>query len=358
MNEVRVSTIRLRDYPTIPLYNIKAVVQATGITSSTLRAWERRYQVTQPQRSESGYRLYSDRDIALIRWLKSQVDAGMAISQAVAWLETLSDQAKGLEHVQLPESNDAKPERMTPVTHHLAKRDYIGLQQELLQALLQLNDTVAEQILAEAFSLYPIEHVGEKIIVPVLVEIGERWHQGKINIAHEHFATAYLQQRLAAILRTVPTAGSKALIWIGCAPSEEHEIGALLLTIYLRRAGYQAQYLGKNIPVKDFMENVEEHRPTMILLSATTHKAALQLVHLTQALSELDGHRPIIGYGGQIFRRETELRNIVTGIYMGDTALEAVDSTNELLGQVTWVGSTIGRSTVDPANDTKSEERS
>ena len=83
------TNIRLSDYATTPLYNIKAVVQATGISPSTLRAWERRYHMCSPQRSESGYRLYSDRDVAIIRWLKSQVDAGMAISQAVAWLDSL-----------------------------------------------------------------------------------------------------------------------------------------------------------------------------------------------------------------------------------------------------------------------------
>lgn len=340
------STIRLRDYPNTPLYNIKAVVQATGISSSTLRAWERRYQVTQPQRSESGYRLYSDRDIAIIRWLKSQVDAGMAISQAVSWLESLTDEANGLEHVLLPDHNDEKSDRSTPITHHMAVRDYDSLQRELLQALLQLNEASAEQVLAEAFALYPVELVGEKVVVPVLVEIGDRWHKGKINVADEHFATAYLQQRLAAVLRTVPTAGGEALIWVGCAPTEEHEIGALLLTIYLRRAGYRVQYLGKNIPIKDLVDNVQEHQPAMILLGATTENAAKELAKLSQFLSELSGNRPIIGYGGQVFRKNTDLRNQITGIYMGDTALEAVESTNELLRSATH-GRMVNSSSTD-----------
>ncbi|MEZ4673654.1 MAG: B12-binding domain-containing protein [Caldilineaceae bacterium] len=181
-------------------------------------AWERRYQVTQPQRSDSGYRLYSDRDIMVIRWLKQQVDAGMAISQAVAWLETLTQEATDLEHVQLPGNNETQSERMTPVTQHMALRDYAGLQADLLQALLEFSEKKAEATLAEAFALYPVELIGDKIITPVLVEIGERWHRGEINITSEHFATAYLQQRLAAILRTAPNAGSGPLIWVGCAP--------------------------------------------------------------------------------------------------------------------------------------------
>lgn len=326
------STIRLRDYPATPRYNIKAVVQATGITSSTLRAWERRYQVTNPQRSDSGYRLYSDRDIALIRWLKSQIDTGMAISQAVAWLETLTTEAKGLEHVLLPAKNETNSERTEPITQHMATRDFPSLQQDLLTALIRLDEQAAEQLLSEAFALHPLEIVGEKVITPVLVEIGEQWHQGKINIAHEHFATAYLQQRLAAILRTVPTAGGNRAIWVGCAPTEEHEIGALLLTIYLRRSGYQVQYLGKDIPLPDFIENVEVYRPTMILLSATTKEAATHLAQLTAAVSKLDHHRPLIGYGGRIFQSQPELRDQVTGTYIGNSALDAIEWTNKMLG--------------------------
>jgi methanogenic corrinoid protein MtbC1 len=129
----------------------------------------------------------------------------------------------------------------------------------------------------------------------------------------------------------VPISGQKSLIWVGCAPKEEHEIGALLLTIYLRRAGYQVQYLGKNIPINDFTADAQRYRPAMILLSATTEEAAHQLAQLTTALSNLADQRPIIGYGGRVFKNRPELRDQITGIYMGDTALEAIDSTNELL---------------------------
>lgn len=324
--------INLSDYPETPLYNIKAVVKATGISSSTLRAWERRYHVTQPQRSDSGYRLYSDQDIVLIRWLKAQVDAGMAISQVVAWLEKLQEEAGDLRKVQLPGTPESRPDRMPPASQHMAIRDYQSLQTELINALLQFDEESAESVLAEAFSLYPVELVGEQLIAPVLIEIGERWHRGEINVTNEHFATAYLQQRLAAILRTIPVSGGNSLIWVGCAPTEEHEIGALMLTIYLRRAGYHTQYMGKNLPIPDLIAQVKARQPAMILLSATTQRSVESLKALTEALSNLTDPRPIIGYGGRLFQTHPELRNQIAGIYMGDTALEAIESTGELLG--------------------------
>ena len=326
------STIHLRNYPNTPLYNIKAVVQATGITSSTLRAWERRYQVTQPQRSDSGYRLYSDRDILLIRWLKTQVDAGMAISQAVSWLETLAKEAGGLEQVSLPLTQEAYADRVTQITQHMALRDYETLQKDLLIALIEFSEERAEEVLAEAFSLYPLELVGEKLIAPVLVEIGDRWHKGLVSASTEHYASSYLQHRLAAILRTIPKNTGTPLIWVGCAPKEEHEIGSMLLTIYLRHAGYHVQYFGKNLMAEDFVADVRRRQPTMVLLSASTEEAAKALGNLTKELAALDGPRPILGYGGRAFKQKPELRNTITGIYMGESALEAIDSTNELLG--------------------------
>jgi len=326
------SDIRLQEYPVTPLYNIKAVEQSTGISSSTLRAWERRYQVCQPQRSDSGYRLYSDRDIAIIRWLKAQVDAGMSISQAVAWLDKLSADAGSLERIVLPVSGELLTMPLPPATHHLMRRDYAILQKELLTVLLNFDEDGADHVLAEAFALYPIELVGEHVIAPVLVEIGERWHRGELSVTREHFATALLQQRLAGILRTAPHPNRKNLIWVVCAPGEEHEIGALLLTIYLRRAGYQTQYLGKNIKAADLVNDAAQYQPAMILLSATTRESATNLQMLTKALAQLTTVRPIIGYGGRIFKQHPELRNAITGVYMGDSAYEAIESTGELLG--------------------------
>jgi methanogenic corrinoid protein MtbC1 len=324
-------TIRLSDYATTPLYNIKAVVQATGISPSTLRAWERRYQMCSPQRSESGYRLYSDRDVAIIRWLKSQVDAGMAISQAVAWLETLEAAATGSEHGILPPSAALHGAAAAALPRREAVRSFEALQHDLTQALVGYDEVAAEQVMAEAFAMYPVEEVGEHVVTPVLVEIGERWHRNEISVTREHFATSYLLHRLATLLRTVPNLDNGPALWVGCAPGELHEAGAVLLAIYLRRAGYQIHYLGQNLPIDDFVGEVRRRRPAMVLLSASTSEAANGLRRMADELAHLEMPRPIIGYGGRIFVRQPELRAQISGVYLGDSAQEAVDTVREML---------------------------
>src|SRR5271165_2553553 len=89
-------------YSDDPVYNMKAVTQRTGIPAATLRAWERRYHALAPCRTDGNYRLYSERDIATLRWLKFQLDAGLSISRAVVLLERMREHS-------LPAAIEAEP---------------------------------------------------------------------------------------------------------------------------------------------------------------------------------------------------------------------------------------------------------
>jgi methanogenic corrinoid protein MtbC1 len=205
------------------------------------------------------------------------------------------------------------------------------LQQRLLHALLAYQEDGAEAVLAHAFALYSIEQVGEEVIMPVLVEIGDRWHRGLLSVTREHYATNYLIQRLAALLRTVPNATNTPLIWVGCAPGEQHEIGAMLLSIYLRRVGYTVRYLGQDLPGEDLVAETKLVKPELLLFSATTVEAANKLQSLCEMLANLDPPRPMIGYGGRAFNLRPELRDEIAGVYLGATAVEAVESIGDLL---------------------------
>ena len=121
------------------------------------------------------------------------------------------------------------------------------------------------------------------------------------------------------------------LIWVGCAPGELHEIGALLLSIYLRRSGYQVSYLGQNLPVDDFVDEARRQKPVMLLFSATTINAVQELAKLTSALAQAETGGPLIGYGGQVFSRYPELRDNITGEYLGTSALGAMERINSML---------------------------
>lgn len=70
------------------MYSIKQVGAMLGIQAVTLRAWESRYNAVTPERTDSGYRMYTEENIADLRWLKEQIDQHQAsISEAVRMLK-------------------------------------------------------------------------------------------------------------------------------------------------------------------------------------------------------------------------------------------------------------------------------
>src|SRR3712207_3606306 len=104
-------------YSSEPRYNTKVVVRETGVPADTFRAWERRYGVPMPHRTPAGQRLYSDRDIAIVHWLRDRTAEGMTISQAVHLLESGHAAAE----------SDAQPVA------------WDRLEQQLVEALLRLD---------------------------------------------------------------------------------------------------------------------------------------------------------------------------------------------------------------------------
>src|ERR1700724_1504916 len=102
----------LEYYADVPLFNTKAVVQKTGIAAPTLRAWERRYTILAPERAQNDYRLYSERDIAIIGWLKDRVDVGMSISQAIALFRHLEEEQNQLHRKDLPPESTSPSQEM------------------------------------------------------------------------------------------------------------------------------------------------------------------------------------------------------------------------------------------------------
>ncbi len=306
----------LNNYDDTPIYTIKTVVHETGIAPATLRAWERRYGCLSPGRSEGGYRLYSERDIAILHWLKQQIDAGVSISRAAALLDMRqgsgdwTDQAISRTSVELP----------SPPEGARATAIIVG---DLVEALLAYDETRAEKILNEAFALHAVEIVAEEVVGPALVEIGDRWHRGEASVIQEHFATGFLRRRLTALFNAYAQPASGPLAVTGAGPGEWHDVGILLVSIALRRQGWRVIYLGQNVPVDQYIDQILALHPSAVCLSASTRVSAAALARVHAAVIALPKPRPQLCLGGQAFNSDPELRNSFPGAHV-------ISSTREL----------------------------
>ena len=307
-----------------PKFTIKAVSAQTGVLPVTLRAWERRHEVLTPHRSDNRYRLYSERDIAILRWIKSRVDDGVSISEAVAELRQMIRNGIWPEVTPGAPQPDIRPSSVQPATYAV----------QLYKALIRHDEVRAGEIMRQILAGYDLKTLFEAILIPCLVEIGEAWYRGEIRITTEHFASAYLRGKLLALLQSYPLRRNAPYIMLGSAPTEQHEMGSLMLAILLRSRGYRVEYLGPDIPIEDLVDYAKQERPAMIILSASMEEAALEMRRLQEKLSRLRP-APIFGYGGRAFNNRPELSQRVPGIFLGKSISEATDAVQRLLSERT-----------------------
>jgi methanogenic corrinoid protein MtbC1 len=312
----------LTDYPDEPIYNMKAVEQQTGIPAATLRAWERRYALMEPKRTPNGYRLYSDRDVALLSFVRTQMHEGLTISRVVAMLEAMHG---GGEPIWVEDDEKAV------IMRHDSPLPPSDLVQPLFHALIELDDIRADEILEQAFTMYTMPTVYVEIIAPTLVEIGEAWHRGEVFVSIEHFSSSYLRGRLLAILQAHSHLSQMPRIFVGCAPTERHEMGAMIFSVILRQQGYRVVYLGQDVPTDDLIELARREHPAMVCLSASSPTTALLLRNLNEQLSTIQSPTPIFVYGGRAFDNDPDLCRAVEGHYLGSDPRIAAKAVNTML---------------------------
>ncbi len=360
--EERLGWPELERYSDNPLFNTKAVVQQTGIPAPTLRAWERRYKILSPERANNDYRLYSERDIAMIRWLKERVDSGMSISQAVAMLRHLDEEhrqahllqeniqgtmpsfqvtlpSSGTNPQELVEGSETQSEGINrqievedasapsaanisnvadegtldnyPATHSMRI-----VRERLLEAFSALDEELASKLMASTLAIYPLEEVCSRLIIPVLWRIGQLWEQGLITVSVEHFASGFLRGLLTNLLHVTPSPGTGPLAITCCAPYEAHEVAPLILALFLRRAGVRVIYLGQSIEIEGLLHTIRQLRPTLLCVSVTVPALLATMRDLGRQIEEMSPPRPIFAFGGQVFVEHPQLVGQVPGIYV------------------------------------------
>ncbi|HEX6952835.1 MAG TPA: B12-binding domain-containing protein [Gaiellaceae bacterium] len=197
-----------------------------GVSPELLRAWERRYGLLQPIRSEGGFRLYTGEDADRVERMKRALDDGLSAAQAARLALTPARPTEGaLEHART----------------------------RLLAAAHDYDEAAVHSVLDEALAGFALETVLRELILPALREIGDEWERGELEIGQEHFATTLIRERLLALSRYWSRGGGQLAI-LACAPRELHDIGLIAFGLVLRSHGWRIFYLGANTPVETLAE--------------------------------------------------------------------------------------------------------
>ncbi|MGC9399579.1 MAG: MerR family transcriptional regulator [Anaerolineae bacterium] len=306
-----------------PIYNIGAVERMMEIPAATLRAWERRYGFPKPERTPGGHRIYSEKDVEALRWIKARLDEGLQISQAIEALRALKEAGRPLTSLSQP---TAAPD----VVKGAASPEAFA--EGLLEALLDNDTATADALLGKVLSLYPLEDLLLHVIRPTLREIGERWLRREINVAVEHAATHYLRHRLIMWLETGPPPYPVSPTLLACAPDELHEGGLLILGVMLRRRRWPVSYLGQSLPLADLAAFVRATRPSAVVIAAMRTETAETLSAWPRYLPQVaESGRPPFTYGGLVFTEQPAWRERVPGIFLGPDLGEGLETLVHLL---------------------------
>lgn len=233
-------------------YPIRAVAKITGLSLDTLRAWERRYKAVVPERSDRG-RQYGPEHIERLLLLNQLVQKGHAIGGIASRSD---EELRGLL-TQQPSQRVSAP---TPPVDMLAP----------ILAAIESFDTVraSDELSRLAAVLSPSDLVYQ-VAVPLMREVGIRWHNGTLAIAQEHLVSEMLRTLLGSMMRLFRPSNPAMKMVLATPAGESHEFGILAAAMLASLAGVEPVYLGPNLPAREIADAVRRTSAKVVALSIT-----------------------------------------------------------------------------------------
>ena len=241
-------------------YPIKVVSQMTGLSVHVIRAWEKRYNVVEPDRTDTNRRLYSEVDIEKLKLLNDALHLGHNIG-GIANL-SLSE----LKNLLSKESQSPTYSGNGMVTYgpEVIVEEIIS---ECIEAIKVYNAKQLESILLNASAKLTQPVLIEELIIPLVYRVGEMWHNGEIRVANEHLASSVIRGFLFNLLESYSVSDSAPVVVSATPRGQEHELGALIAGVVAASSGWKVIYLGSNLPAEEVGAVVSHLNARVVALS-------------------------------------------------------------------------------------------
>ncbi len=269
-------------------YSIRDLERLSGIKAHTIRIWEKRYGLVEPQRTTTNIRTYCDSELKKLLNISMLNRNGFKISK----IARLS------------------PGEITEKVNQIARHnvDAQGQIEGLTIAMIEFDEVMFERILARSIIQFGFEETIIKIIYPFLVKIGLMWQTGVINPAQEHFIFNLIRQKVLVAMDgqiNAENADTRHLLFF-LPEGEMHELGILFFAYLAKKRGYKVIYLGQSVPMADIVEMVRFKSFDALITAFVSAINSSSILTYIQALSEKTGNIPLFISGMQVetFTRE------------------------------------------------------
>lgn len=286
------------------MYTIKEAAARTGVGAPLIRAWERRYGIVAPARTASGYRLYDEDGLKVLRAMRSLVESGWTASEAaraIAAGEVSVDEAEVAARAARADA-DRSPAGQGGLGHRSR------LVEAFVEAAVQASPSATEACLDEILASGSYEAVVDDLLLPAVAALGDAWADGRLSVAGEHAASAAVVRRLAAIYQGAGIARAVTVV-VGLPPGGRHELGALAFAAAVRRRGAGVLYLGPDVPVDGWVDAVSRTHPRAAVVGIVTLDDVPPARELIAALRSQGV--PVIAVGGGSARRDASLDGVL-----------------------------------------------
>ncbi len=270
-------------------YSIKDLEQLSGIKAHTIRIWEKRYGLFEPERTPTNIRYYSDEDLKKLLNVTILNRNGYKISNIVSM------------------DNGEMNERIIEISDSF--HDFTNQIEQLTLAMIDFDEVRFERVLSSSVIKIGFDETVTRILYPFFERIGVLWQIGTIYPAQEHFVSNLIRQKL--IIAIDGQVGNFKVdpqtFLLFLPPNEWHELGLLFYNYLIRKAGHNVIYLGQSLPLEDLSEIQNKQKIDCLFTTFTTpisHKKYTEtIMHLSQSFKE----NKIYITGGQSLEHKLQL---------------------------------------------------
>lgn len=270
-------------------YSIKDLEQLSGIKAHTLRMWEQRYGIINPQRTETNIRYYGDQELRKLLNIAYLNQNGYKISKLA---EFSADQAAEMV-AQISDSNLEFPNQVNA----------------MVIAMVNLDEERFEKIIATNTLQFGFERTMINIVYPFLIKIGVLWQTGSINPAHEHFISNLIRQKIIVAIdgQVTPLSPQAKRFALFLPEGELHELTLLFATYVLKSRHNKAIYLGQSLPLRDLVSVYDTFRPDYFLTVISSYPVKNELIKLIHEMVAMFPGVKILLSGYQVIKVKDKL---------------------------------------------------
>jgi len=278
-------------FPFMAKYSINVLERLSNVKAHTIRIWEKRYNLFEPDRTSTNIRYYNDDELKKLLNITILYENGFKISQIAKFnnteLSKKADEVSKLKHQTNSE--------ITRMLIHMIDFNEGGF-------ITSIDDAVAKIGIDQAFL---------STIYPFLQRVGVMWQTGSIKTTHEHFVSNIIRRKLILAAEEIQPQPTKTPFLLFLPEGEWHELGLLFNNYIIRKHLRKVYYLGQSVPLQDMNEIIHKEKKIHLLLTITAVYSGRELIQYLFEVAKQFPENKIFVAGHQIAAiRATLPRNV------------------------------------------------